>query len=136
MKIFGLTTNGLELASRSLDFVSASASQTAANIANSATPGYKAQEVSFEGAMAEALKTPAKGGMVRTHPGHLPVTDILKVTPSMTASGSSARLDGNTVDLEREITRMAEMNINYSTYATITNKQLGLLKSAISLSAQ
>lgn len=136
MKIFGLTTNGLELAGRSLDFVSASAAQAAANIANSATPGYKAQQVTFEGAMAEALKTPDRGGMTKTHPGHLPVTDIQKVVPSMTAGNSAGRLDGNTVDLEREATRLAEMNINYSTYATITNKQLGLLKSAISLSAQ
>lgn len=136
MKIFGLTTNGLELASRSLDFASTSAAQAAANIANSATPGYKAQEVSFEGAMADALKTPATGGMAKTHPGHLPVSDIQKVMPTLTAGNSPARLDGNTVDLEREITRLAEMNINYSTYATITNKQLGLLKNAISLSAQ
>ncbi len=136
MKIFGLTTNGLELASRSLDFVSASVSQTAANIANSTTPGYKAQEISFEAAMAEALKTPGEGGMVKTHPGHMPIADIEKVMPTITESGAPARLDGNTVDLDREITQMAEMNINYSTYATITNKQLSLLKSAISLSAQ
>lgn len=136
MKIFGLTTNGLELASRSLDFVSASAAQAAANIANSATPGYKAQQVSFEGAMAEALNTPAKGGMAKTHPRHLPVTDIQKVISKAAAVKSSARLDGNTVDLEQEISKVAEMNLNYSAYATITNKQLGLLKSAISLSAQ
>lgn len=136
MKIFGLTTNGLELASRSLDFTSASAAQASANIANSSTPGYKSQQVNFEGAMAAALKTPATGGMVKTHPGHLPVSDIQKVMPVTTAGNSSARLDGNTVDLEQEITRLAEMNISYSTYATITNKELGLLKSAISLSAQ
>lgn len=136
MKIFGLSTKGLELASRSLDFASSSAAQTAANIANVATPGYKAKQVSFEGAMAEALKSSAAGGMVKTHPGHLPVTDIQKVIPAVTAGNSSARLDGNTVDLEQEATRLAEMNINYSTYATITNKELGLLKSAISLSAQ
>lgn len=136
MKIFGLTTNGLELASRSLDFVSVATAQAAANIANSATPGYKAQQVSFEGAMAEALKTPANGGMTKTHPGHLPVTDIQKVTPVMTAGNSAARLDGNTVDLDKEITRVAELNLDYSTYATISSKELGLLKSAISLSAQ
>lgn len=136
MKIFGLTTNGLELASRSLDFASSSASQAAANIANSSTPGYKAQQTSFEGAMAEALKTPATGGMKKTHPGHLPVSDIQKVMPVSTAGDATGRLDGNTVDLEREITRLAEMNINYSTYATITNKQLSHLKNAISLSAQ
>ncbi|MBI5636957.1 MAG: flagellar basal body rod protein FlgB [Nitrospinae bacterium] len=136
MKIFGLTTNGLELAGRSLDFVSASAARAAANIANSATPGYKAQQVSFEGAMAEALKTPATGGMAKTHPGHLPVTDIQRVMPAMTEGDSSARLDGNTVDLDQEVTRVAEMNLSYSAYTTIANKQLGLLKSAISLSAQ
>ena len=136
MKIFGLTTNGLEAAGRSLDFVSASAAQAAANVANSDTPGYKARQVSFEGAMAEALKTPANGGMVKTHPGHLPVTGIQNVTPAVTLGGSAARLDGNTVDMDTEINRVAEMNIDYSAYTTIVNKQLGSLKSAVSLSAQ
>ncbi len=137
MRIFGLTTPGIELASKALNFVAESTAQVSSNTANISTPGYKAYEFKdFEETLAEALKSKEYGGIVKTNPRHLPVTDINRIGLIPEESDENPRIDGNSVSLDREAVKLAQNQIKYSAYATIVDNELGSLKRVISLSAQ
>jgi len=136
MKIFGLTTSGIEVASRSLDFIADSTTNSSANISNATTPNYKAVSSEFEDVMARALKTKNEGGMEKTDPRHFPVSELSRLHPVRAVESEAGSLDGNTVDMEKEMTKLGEMNIKYSAFTTIASREIGTLKSAISLNVQ
>ncbi|MBI3582281.1 MAG: flagellar basal body rod protein FlgB [Nitrospinae bacterium] len=137
MKIFGLTTPGIELASKALNFVAESTAQVSSNTANISTPGFKAHEFKdFEQTLAEALKFKENGGMAKTDSRHLPVTDINRMELIPEEINESPRIDGNSVNLEKEAVKLAQNQIKYSAYAAIVDKELGSLKRVMSLSAQ
>ncbi len=133
MNLFGLTTRRLDIAQKSLDLASREALLRAGNIANADTPGYRAKELSFEKAMHDALRPAAgAGSLMKTNPKHLPETEIGKVNGAVTVPEGSERIDGNTVNMDKEMTAMAEVDIRYGLYATIAGNEIGLLKKAIS----
>ncbi|MBI5179511.1 MAG: flagellar basal body rod protein FlgB [Nitrospinae bacterium] len=137
MKIFGLTTKGIEIASRSLDFVADATSQAAANISNATVPGYKAATPGdFEEVMAQALKGVDEGGMAKSDPRHFPVADLNRIAPAIIEETQAQSLDGNTVNMEKEGARLGGLSLKYSAYSTIVGRELGMLKSAISLNTQ
>jgi flagellar basal-body rod protein FlgB len=103
------------------------------NIANIDTPNYKAFEVVMEdalrknGSTAEALK------IVRTQPQHLagrrPSSSNLKIRAA-DPPPFNLRADGNTVDLEKTMGKLAENTILYRTAAQIIKKKFqGLINS-------
>lgn len=140
MKIFGLSTKGLEAASKSMDFVSLASLLTTSNIANRDTPGYRAKSVEFEKAMGAALQSgggkqktgggdeKSAGVLFRTDSRHFP-TEAVRVTEE----SNGQKLDGNSVNLDREITKLSELEIKYSAYSSIAGSQIGKLKRAIDL---
>jgi flagellar basal-body rod protein FlgB len=103
------------------------------NIANIDTPNYKAFEVVMEdelrknGSSAEALK------LVRTQPQHLAGRRLLANNVKVKAADPSPfnlRADGNTVDLEKTMGKLAENTIFYRTAAQIIKKKFqGLINS-------
>ncbi|MCM2353225.1 MAG: flagellar basal body rod protein FlgB [Pseudobdellovibrio sp.] len=93
---------------------------TASNIANHETPGYKAQKVEFEEALAKSLEL---GG---TDGGALPVTAEVYDNPEAVVSN-----DGNTVDMEKEMSALAENSILYKSALQLINKKMAALKYAI-----
>jgi len=137
MRIFGLTTPGIELASKALNFLAESTAQVSSNTANISTPEYKAYEFKdFEGTLAEALKSKDNGGIVKTNPRHLPVTDTNRMGLIPEETEENPRIDGNSVSLDKEAAKLAQNQIKYSAYATIVDNELGSLKRVVSLSAQ
>lgn len=141
MDVFGLTTPSLRAVEKTLDFVSYATIYSGSNIANYGTPNYKARTVEFEGVLETALKSSGrdaamKGGMVKTDPGHLPVTAFSGIRPEITVHSNSERPDGNTVDMEAEMTRLKELEIKYGAYTGIAGSELDRLKSAIGLTAR
>jgi len=103
----------------------------AANIANADTPNYRADMRTFADFMTE--KTASSSTMARTNPAHL--------TPhkfSSPLSGSvfqraevAARMDGNTVDTQREMTAMAENQMMHELNMQILKGRLNGLANAI-----
>jgi len=139
MKLFGLTSAGLEAASRSLDFVSLSTIFTTENIANANTPGYKSKELKFEDAMAKALESGDKkrspaASMTATDPRHFPLKDLSLVKPHVIMNKAAGGIDGNNDDMDKEITRLGRLDVKYSAYADIAGGELAKLKRAIKLS--
>lgn len=112
------------------------------NIANVDTPGYKAQAVSFEDALKSQLAGPPSRqpqvvslGLDTTDAKHIPLQPVVKTyqaTPvTQLANDGTMRNDGNNVDVEREMTKLAETQITYNALGQMTTAELGILRSAI-----
>lgn len=98
----------------------------ASNIANAATPNFKARDLDFEAELARAT-----GGfdLARTAPGHLGggFADAgLGYRVPLNAS-----LDGNTVELPVEQMEFAENTLRYQTSLQFLNRRISGLMTAI-----
>lgn len=90
----------------------------ARNIANADTPGYQASHVSFESQLQDARQA---GGQA-----------ALAVQPQVVRDVSAGREDGNNVDIEAEMVRLAENQIWYGALTRLTGDELGRLRIVIS----
>lgn len=110
--------------------------QVATNdVANADTPNFKASEVTFEGSLRQALQG---GG---DYPLPLKLTDGADIDPnkpSGLAEISETPLynrvlknDNNNVDIDREMTTLAQSNILYDTMTQLAQTKLAMLKSSI-----
>jgi flagellar basal-body rod protein FlgB len=88
----------------------------AQNVANVNTPGYHQLDVSFEDAFGRALSS-GRGLQVKP--------DIVQ------GKGGTERADGNNVDIDGEMGRLAKNTTLYKTYAQILAVQLAMMRSAI-----
>lgn len=124
------TTNTL---SSALDGLSTRQQVIGHNIANAETPGYQALTVSFEGQLEKALK-PAHGAQLTiTQQGHLPSGDLKANGPRVVQrTGGANRLDGNNVDIDAEMTQLAETSIRYQSITQLISRKLALLKAIAS----
>jgi flagellar basal-body rod protein FlgB len=86
------------------------------NIANSDTPGYQPRDLktfSFEAALRPRLTL---AGLTQTSPRHLagqPVPGAADAFQPNGAPDSETRLDGNSVVLEEQMSKMTEARIDY-----------------------
>ena len=134
MPTTGLFRNTISMLERSLNLRSLQHRVLASNIANMDTPNYKAVEL----AVAEEMngKQDADSGLklVRTQTGHLPLkhnpTDSIKLKTARPPA-FSLRGDGNTVDLDRTMGRLAENTLLFKTAAQIISQKFSGLKKAI-----
>ena len=85
------------------------------NLANVNTPGYKRRDIDFNITLTEEQN---KFGLL--HQEDQPTTDT-----------SSIRVDGNNVDLEREVMTMSETELRYQTLTDMTANYFSQLKSVI-----
>lgn len=106
---------------------------TSANIANAETPNYHAKKVEFEEALARALDIDGKSSLTTSHGEHFAVGGTPEVSPGIYENPDVAvNNDGNTVDLEREMSALAENSILYKSALQLINKKMASLKYAIS----
>jgi flagellar basal-body rod protein FlgB len=124
----------LRALSFALDGLSLRQRVTANNIANVDTPGYKAQQVSFEAQLQHALAgdTAAELPLQTTDPGHLGGSD-LSSSPLVAVErrNSDLRNDGNNVDIDLETTTLAETALRYQALTQLAWQKLSLLKSIV-----
>ena len=115
-----------------LDLRSQQTSITSSNIANTDTPNYKAKFIRFDELLDQAMGTD-KMSMRRTHSAHfhglngeIRNPDVEEIEPPPWA------MDGNSVQLEREMIRLKTNALQYSTLTRAVTKRLGILKFAAS----
>ena len=130
----GLFDTATKALGSSINFRQLRHAVTSGNIANAETPGYKAKKLDFEGALSRAIEMEKKPHLYTTHPDHFAI-----------GPGSMARVradvydnpdvnttnDGNTVDMEKEMAKMAENSILYKGAVEAIRKKLGALKYAV-----
>jgi flagellar basal-body rod protein FlgB len=93
----------------------------AANLANAETPGYQAQDVAFSVALENAQRQ-----------GPMPGAPAVRVDPTVTADPeATVRRDGNTVDLDREMVKLAQNTQWHNAMLQILAGRFALMKSAI-----
>ena len=108
--LFGVHGTALALRSQRL-------SMLASNIANAATPGYKARDIDFD----KALQLASRGAGTGEAAGQAAAYRV-PITPS---------LDGNTVELSTEQTLFAENAVQYRTTLAFLEGRISTLKRAL-----
>lgn len=123
---FNTLANALSARERMQDVFSA-------NIANADTPNYHADTRSFADFLAERQQATADSGQVATtHAGHMHAgassdwQDML-----VTHNNSAQRMDGNTVDLQKEMADMAQNQLMHDMTMRIIKKRLDMMSNAI-----
>lgn len=103
------------------------------NIANIDTPGFKQSRVEFESYMRKALEGGGGGFEAkRTRPEHLSFDEEAAAGPRVVLDDSTTmRMDGNNVDIDRQMAEMAKNNIWFGTMAVKLSGELTRLKIAI-----
>jgi len=95
------------------------------NIANSDTPGYKARTVNFSAVLKEKLKHP--GSSVEDTKKELNLATSISVEKS-----TNQILDGNNVDIEKEMVSLADAQFQYEVIAGKISTEFSMLRTAIS----
>ena len=130
-KVFDSTADAL---AQSLNFRLQRHNITSANIANAETPDYHAKKIDFEEALARAVDLEKMGNAYSPHGDHIKL-----------GTGSIARSrvdiydnpdvnmanDKNTVDLEKEMSTLAENSILYKAAVELINRKMAQTRYAI-----
>ena len=130
-EIFG---NTIELLGKTLDLRAKRHALISANLANVETPGYTPSDLSFEAELKSALN---KGGAAQSpNPRHIPIkggaAGLARVQGEVVEiPGRSMGPDGNGVEMESEMGRMAENQIMYNASVQLLAKKFEMMKQAI-----
>ncbi len=121
MGLFDTSVRALE---KSMDLFLLRHNVIADNIANAETPGYKARTVEFESEMQRAVASEDQVGAI---------AEIENVKPIVRQEANSELgQDLNSVDMDKEMSKMTKNDIQYSAATQMINKKFALLKYAIS----
>ncbi len=100
----------------------------ASNIANAATPNYKARDINF---LDEFKKVSNTGEIKTTHSNHIPTKNYNISGKAFYRDPVIASLDGNTVELSVEQMQFAENTMKYQTTLKFLNGKITKMISAI-----
>jgi flagellar basal-body rod protein FlgB len=100
----------------------------ASNIANAATPNYKARDINF---LDEFKKVTNTGEIKTTHSNHIPTRNYNISGKAFYRDPVIASLDGNTVELSVEQMQFAENTMKYQTTLKFLNGKITKMISAL-----
>jgi flagellar basal-body rod protein FlgB len=111
----------------------------AQNIANSETPGYKAQEVRAPDFSALLAQQNAGGGSPRVARPRVEITAGMAALGARPTGGSimldhdvtETKPDGNNVTLEDQLLKMGQVQADFTAMTNLYRKQQSLLKTAL-----
>lgn len=118
---------------RSLDFNSIRHLLISGNIAQRDTPGYKAHDVDFKSQLQEAVGSGSKLNLRSTHQKHFgPGMDAVKsISPVVFEENHLAKSNGNNVDIDYEMGKLAENQISFNAVTQMMMKRGSTVKSAV-----
>jgi len=106
----------------------------ASNIANADTPNYKARDIDFSSALANAVSH-GNGGMATTAANHMTQAKdgatMADGTPLLYRNAAQGSVDGNTVDMDVERNQFADNALRYEAGITMINHQIRGILAAI-----
>lgn len=115
MGIFGPMIEGL---GQALDLYQARHRVLTENVANADTPGYRARDLDFGSALAQAFEATKDGD---SRPNAEPVVDTKAVM----------KMDGNSVDLDTEMAKISQNALKIVTISQIIARKYAGLRSII-----
>ncbi|MCM3782967.1 flagellar basal body rod protein FlgB [Neobacillus mesonae] len=103
------------------------------NIANSDTPYFKRSEVHFE----QLLEQEMQGGTKqltgkRTNEKHIPIGPSSSIPQAVTTTDNSTTMNNNynNVDVDKEMSLLAENQLRYNSYIQLVNEQIKMMRIA------
>ena len=124
------------LAQKSLDFRVKKHNLHSSNIANKDTPQYKAEDLIFESSLKKAFHSDKPGPLRKTRNIHfngnqtMPLREVQ--AQRILSSSPFPDFNGNTVDLDREMAKLAENQLMYNASLRMLAHKFKGLKNAIS----
>ena len=115
-RLFGIHGAALTLRSERMGVITS-------NIANAATPGFKARDIDFNAALDARLR--AESGRANGSGANAPSAAMVYRTPTMPS------LDGNTVELNREQVAFAENAVAYSATLSFVQGKVNTITRAL-----
>jgi flagellar basal-body rod protein FlgB len=99
----------------------------ASNIANADTPGYKARDINFSAALADAQSRQSQS-LTTTHAAHIQLNSSVDSMQTLYRVPNQPSLDGNTVDSALEKSAFAENALHYqASLAFLDSKFKGII---------
>jgi flagellar basal-body rod protein FlgB len=123
-------------AARQMHFLAERQRVVAQNIANSETPGFKAQDVTapdFADVLGSAGTTRIAAPRVAATAGMVALGARVGVNPSVVTDPDTfeTKPDGNTVTLEDQLLKMGQIQADFAAVTNIYRKQQALLQTAL-----
>ncbi len=143
MPVEGLFSTTIQVLSKSVDLRTRNQNLISANLANAETPGFTPKKLEFEEQLQAAVKNSTGRGSRRagagalTHPGHIAFRSgggerISQVEGRVVdAPAKTPGLDGNSVELENEMSRMMQNQVLFNASVQLLSKKFEGLRSAL-----
>jgi flagellar basal-body rod protein FlgB len=136
METSKLFNGTIEIAERALNLRSRRHDLILSNIANADTPNYKAFDLFVEEALAKQVPRKGQVPLRQTDPKHLSAggslsTEMIVPTKIDISPQATLRGDGNTVDMDREMSSLAANQLQYKATAQILAKKFQGIRNAI-----
>jgi flagellar basal-body rod protein FlgB len=129
-----ISTPVMDIMQLGLDAAATKQKVMANNLANVSTPGFKASEVSFEDELKIALEGSSGLSGTVTNERHIPIgfPKGLEVRPEIhKINQTEMRVDGNNVDIDREMALLAKNTIMYNALSQKVSGNFAKLKYVI-----
>jgi flagellar basal-body rod protein FlgB len=127
-----LDTQVIKVLEKSLDASSLRQKVISNNVANVDTPNFKRSDVDFGKVLGQALGVSGDELPLKlTSPLHLQKTELSTGSGVVQDTSTTLRTDGNNVDIEREMTNVAENGIYYNSVTQAITSQLAHLRMVI-----
>jgi flagellar basal-body rod protein FlgB len=127
-----LDTPLMSLLETSLDYSSTQQSAISANLSNLNTPGYQRKDADFATVLSQAAETDGRPAGLLS--GSIPKDggeSADGAVPLVTDTSSPMRVDGNNVDVDIEMSKLAKNQIYYQAVSQFMGGQLSNLKYVI-----
>lgn len=140
MQIEGIFSSTMDVLEKSVDLRAKSQNLIASNVANAETPNYVPKSLAFEQELQGALKNRQNGQRSSTipHERHIPLRSSGNGGSIKSVSGkvletpaNTPGKDGNSVELENEMSKLAENQIMFNASVQMLNKKFEGLRTAI-----
>ncbi len=132
----GIFSSTIEVLGKSIDLRAKNQNLISSNIANAETPNFTPKALNFESELQGALKGNAKSGQMITNSRHIPLKGAASRIQSVSGKvvetpSKSPGKDGNSVEIENEMSRMVENQIMFNASVQMISKKFEGIKAAL-----
>lgn len=127
---FLFVKTGVPKIEKHLDLAAARQKLKSGNIANSGTPGYKSRDIDFQREFNRAVGNSSRLAGTTTHSNHIPLGQHKERAPKVIETEIRDG-DMNSVDIDREMSTMAQNNLLFTVSATLLQRKFDGIRKAI-----
>ena len=110
-----------------LDYSARKQQVITSNLANSETPGYRAKELDFADVFKQEMQS--SGVLKQTREKHIEgKPSLVRVAEVKEKANDALGRDGNNVDLDREMTQLAQNVLKFSVVSRLYQQKIQLIK--------